>query len=270
MVRSPIALLTLFAATLAGCTPEGTPGEGKGADGQASITAPADATPTPASLDIQEKNDVYTFEYSYPDAAGRIAGLKALLDARQAEAHKAHVEAAINARADADAGGYPYRPYGYGTKWEVVADLPDWLSLSADHWEYTGGAHPNSGFDALLWDKQAGAAHDPISLFTSADALEEVVKPDFCRMLDMQRARKRGQPVVRDDEDWQNACIGLESVTVILGSSNRRTFDRVGFLVPPYAAGPYAEGSYEVTLPVNAAMVEAVKPEFRDAFSAVQ
>jgi hypothetical protein len=37
-------------------------------------------------------------------------------------------------------------------------------------------------------------------------------------------------------------------------------------LVPPYEAGPYAEGAYEVTLPVSAAVVAAVKGEYRPSF----
>ena len=55
--------------------------------------------------------------------------------------------------------------------------------------------------------------------------------------------------------------------TLILGSRNHKTFDRIGFLIAPYEAGPYAEGSYEVTLPVTPAVLAAVKPEWRGAFA---
>jgi hypothetical protein len=55
---------------------------------------------------------------------------------------------------------------------------------------------------------------------------------------------------------------------VILGSKSHKGFDRIGFLIAPYNAGPYAEGSYEVTLPVTAAVVAAAKPEYRAAFVA--
>ena len=53
---------------------------------------------------------------------------------------------------------------------------------------------------------------------------------------------------------------------MILGSSDRKRFNRIGLLVGPYAAGPYAEGSYDITLPVTPAVLKAVKPEFRAAF----
>ena len=62
-------------------------------------------------------------------------------------------------------------------------------------------------------------------------------------------------------------CIKPSEQTVILGSSNGRTFDKVGVLAGPYAAGPYAEGDYEFTLPVTPALLKAVKPEYRGAFS---
>ncbi len=39
---------------------------------------------------------------------------------------------------------------GYSKEWKVVADLPRYLSLSADMYLYTGGAHGNSAFDSLV------------------------------------------------------------------------------------------------------------------------
>ena len=47
-------------------------------------------------------------------------------------------------------------------------------------------------------------------------------------------------------------------------------FDRVGFLIDPYTAGPYAEGTYEVTLPVTRAILAAVKPEYAESFTATR
>ncbi len=221
-----------------------------------------------SALKVSESNDVYTFDYSYPAAASGIAPLRALLDQRMEEKREAHIAMAIDARADADEGGYPFNPYGSGTEWLVVANLPDWLSLSANVWEFTGGAHGNYWFDTLLWDKQAGEVKEPLSLFSSTEELESVVQKDLCRLLDLQRRDKRGEPVQRDS-GYGTECIGLTDVTVILGSTNRRTFDRIGFLIPPYVAGPYAEGSYEVTLPVSQAIIDVAKPEYRSSFSVV-
>jgi hypothetical protein len=38
-------------------------------------------------------------------------------------------------------------------------------------------------------------------------------------------------------------------------------------LVAPYNAGPYAEGSYEVTVPVTPEILALVKAEYRDSFA---
>jgi hypothetical protein len=62
-------------------------------------------------------------------------------------------------------------------------------------------------------------------------------------------------------------CIDPTDSTIILGSSNRQGFDRIGVLVAPYEAGPYAEGTYEVTVPVTRAVMDAVKPVYRSAFA---
>ena len=62
-------------------------------------------------------------------------------------------------------------------------------------------------------------------------------------------------------------CIDPLASTLILGSANGQTFDRIGVLIAPYEAGPYAEGEYEVTLPVGAAVMRALKPQYRTSFS---
>jgi hypothetical protein len=73
---------------------------------------------------------------------------------------------------------------------------------------------------------------------------------------------------VRDPSDPSTACIAAKSATLLLGSSNRRAFNRIGFLFAPYVAGSYVEGGYDVTLLVTPAVIAAVRPEFRSAFAA--
>jgi hypothetical protein len=216
---------------------------------------------------VEEKNDRFSFSFSYPAAAGSIPGLKALLDRQLDEQRSALDKDTRQFKAETEKDGFPYRAYDGQTDWAVVADLPGWLSLSAQKYSYTGGAHGMTVFDSLVWDKQAGVQRAPLSLFVSGAALEAAIKPAFCDQLDRQREKKRGAPLDRKNPGMFDECIGLASTTVLLGSSNRKVFDRVGFLIPPYEAGPYAEGTYEVTLPVSEAILKAVKPEFRSSFT---
>ena len=54
-----------------------------------------------------------------------------------------------------------------------------------------------------------------------------------------------------------------------LGASGSvsHAFDRVGLIADPYVAGSYAEGSYELTFPVTAELLAAVRPEYKAAFA---
>ncbi|EQB17462.1 DUF4163 domain-containing protein [Novosphingobium lindaniclasticum] len=212
------------------------------------------------------ENDTYEFSYAYPDAAGAIPGLKANLD-KQLETSRADlISGAKEGQAESKENDYPYHAYSYGEEWKVVTDLPNWLSLSSEIYTYSGGAHGMTMFDALLWDRHAEAVRKPIDLFTSKEALSKAIRTAFCTALDKERVKRRGGPIDKSDEMFSE-CIDPVEQVVILGSTNRQTFDRIGLLVPPYNAGPYAEGSYEVTVPVTGAVMAALKPQYRSSFS---
>jgi len=232
-------------------------------------SAATDSAPAPDAVARSEKeeNDLYQFGFAYPVQAAAIPGLKALLDKRLDAAKADLVSSARSDKAEAAKDSYPYRAHSWEATWKVVTDLPDFLSLSADLYEFTGGAHGMSNFDSLVWDRRADTVREPLDLFTSKDALRVAIQAPFCDALDQERAKRRGEPVDRDSGQSFSECIDPVASTVILGSSNRKTFDRIGVLVAPYEAGPYAEGSYEVTLPVTGKVMAALKPQYREAFS---
>ncbi|MGH6744808.1 DUF4163 domain-containing protein [Novosphingobium sp.] len=212
------------------------------------------------------ENDLYEFSYSYPDAAGAIPGLKANLDQQLDTSRADLVSSAKEGQAEAKKNDFPYHAYSYGEDWKVVTSLPGWLSLSSESYVYSGGAHGMTAFDGLLWDRHAETARKPIDLFTSKEALSKALRTAFCAALDKERVKRRGGPIDKSDEMFSE-CIDPVEQVVILGSTNRQTFDRIGLLVPPYNAGPYAEGSYEVTVPVTGAVMAALKPQYRSSFS---
>ncbi|WP_126172050.1 DUF3298 and DUF4163 domain-containing protein [Altericroceibacterium xinjiangense] len=235
----------------------------------ASASAPAGESGNGARA-VSTETDAYSFAYAYPEKAGAIPGLARLLDTRLEETKANLAAAASKDRAEMQDSGSPFRPHSHETRWMVVADLPDWLSLSAQAYFYSGGAHGMTTFDSLVWDKRAGRALQPTDFFGSASAFSDTVRESFCAELDRQRAEKRGSPVDKTDEIF-GACIDpVENSTLILGSSNGRTFDRIGFLIPPYNAGPYAEGTFEITLPVTPAVLARVKPEYQASFSTLR
>ena len=236
------------------------------------------ATPTPAptstatassngARSVAEETDDFLFEYSYPAQAGRIVELASLLDIQLEQRREELARESVAARREARQNGFPYNKHSYTAEWKVVADLPGWLSLSSDIATYSGGAHGNYTVEPLVWDKEGEEAMDTKRLFVSPAALEQAFGDRFCEALDREREERRGAPL-EEGEDSFTDCPTIDELEILVGSSNRRTFDRLTVYAGPYVAGPYAEGAYEIDLSVDRAILAAVKPEYRDAFPA--
>jgi len=266
---APMIVLALAACSGGAPSPDAQPSASASA-APAPAVAPAPPAPPPvtaAARKVSEANDLYEFDYVYPAQAAAIPALKALLDKDLDEQKASLIKDAKDAAKDSKANDWPYHAYSFDMDWKVVADLPGWLSLSTIIGTYTGGAHPNYVFDAMVWDKAANRRLAAIDMFTSKAALKAAVLKPFCAGLDRARKLKRGDTWESDGSiDDFTRCVDPMDQTVILGSAGKKGFDRIGFLIAPYNAGPYAEGDYEVTVPVTPAVLAAVKPEYRGAF----
>ena len=237
------------------------------ASASASATAPADSEPGGAR-DVTEQTDLFLFEYSYPKAAGDVVALAAWLDERLEKDRRELASSAARAQREARESGFPFNKYSTETRWEVIADLPDWISLSADLSVYTGGAHGNYGFDSVVWDKKNEIALEPIAFFTSLDKLDDVLNGPLCEKLNAERAKRRGMVIEEGTDDPFSACVKVDETNLLLGSRGGKAFDRIGVQIAPYIAGPFAEGSYEFSFDVTPELLETVRPEYREAFSA--
>jgi hypothetical protein len=205
------------------------------------------------------------FQYSWPAAVSAIPALRDRFtqerDAALAE-QKDEWQSALTDMAGEDCTAC--KSMSFQKSWAVVADLPRFLSLSADIYFYTGGAHGNSGFDALVWDREAGAALAPEALFRSEAALQDALGAAWCKALKAEKQQRMGEDF---SDDGFFPCPPITDLTVLLGSSDKQRFNRIGLIAAPYVAGSYAEGPYEVTLPVTPAVLAAVKPEYKAAFA---
>jgi len=228
------------------------------------LAAPAKVAPPGRSISIA--NPLYSFDYEYPAAAGRIPALKAWLDKDAADHRSSIAGQAKDARDEARKDKSTYISYDSSTGWQVVTDLPGWLSLSGTEEEFTGGAHPNHGPTALLWNKKTGRRIEALDLFDKAALLAAIQAP-FCAALNKERAERRGEPVAEGSTDPFDECIDPVKEVVILGSADHAHFTRIGILIAPYEAGPYAEGDYDITLKVTPEVLAAVKPAWRSAFA---
>ncbi|MFB0613543.1 DUF4163 domain-containing protein [Aurantiacibacter poecillastricola] len=224
--------------------------------------------PLGGAREVSERTDLFLFEYSYPQAAGETQELARWLDSRLERERNRLAARAEEGRNEARDNGFPFNAYSSETAWEVVADLPDWLSMSAELSSYSGGAHPNYGFDTIVWNKERGAAMEPIAFFTSPQALDAAIGQKLCDALNAERAKRRGEAVPEGSDDTFDTCIKPDETNLLLGSTNGQSFNRIGIQIAPYLAGPYAEGSYEFTFPVTPEVLETVQEEYRDVFSA--
>lgn len=267
MNGQPPLLGSAFASllALAACSPASETAPPDKANVAATATASASSA---EGVSVEEETDLLSYKFAYPAEIGAIPALAREIQGR-ADTVKSEMQAdAASDQSGANEAGFPYRQHSLSEEWKVAADLPDWLSLTREFATYTGGAHGMYGVTSLVWDKQAGRSIEGIGMFTSPAALTAAIAETYCPALDQQRQQKNG--MAPDPTGPFGQCPDVTELTVIPGSSNGHTFDRIGFYAGPYVAGSYAEGSYEVTLPVDAGIMAAVKPEYTAAFSAAR
>lgn len=252
------------AALLAACS------DNRGAEPLAESAAPREAAHEGEAV-VFENNDrrgerSREFAYNWPAAVTAVPALverfSAERDAALAE-QKQDFEDALREFAGSDCLACTNR--SYAKEWKVVADLPRFLSLSATLYVYTGGAHGNGAYDGLLWDREAETALAAADLFASPAAMQQALGAPWCGALRKERTRRLGGDY---GEDATFPCPSLAELVVLPGSAGGQAFDRISLLAAPYVAGSYAEGGYELTLPVTEAVIAALKPEYRAYFAA--
>ena len=238
-------------------------------DSKPAVVASAKATASSSKgVKVREQTKLYVYEYAYPAQAAAIPALAAVLDQRGAKARDEMIGEA-RAMEDEDARGeFPVPQHSFEEDWQVVADLPGWLSLSGFFSTYSGGAHGMYGMEGYVWDKERGRGMASEELFYSADYLGSMMDNRVCQALNKEREERREEPIVENGDDMFTGCPELSDGTVLVGSSNGKTFDRITVWFGPYVAGPYVEGHYELDFPMPQAMLETVKPAYRNAFSA--
>jgi len=91
------------------------------------------------------------------------------------------------------------------------------------------------------------------------------IRQPFCTLLDREREKRRGEPVRPDD--LFGDCPKYRDVTVLLSDEDKNgLFDHIHVIADQYVAGPYAEGPYEIPLPITAALIERLNADYRASF----
>jgi hypothetical protein len=236
---------------------------------EAETPAPA-ANPAPHAAKAfvhEENNDLIEFHYGWSAEADAVPQL---VERFKAAMDKTKAELLANARtgkAEREKQDFPFNPYSSSTDYNTAGQSRRLLSLSVEVASYTGGAHGNYGTSGLLWDRQAQKQIKVANLFAAAQNMDRLLTQPWCDALNEAREEKRGEPVGGDGTF--DECPKLADISIIPADKDKDgKFDRLLLIADPYVAGPYAEGSYEIELPVSDDVIAALRSEYRDSFEA--
>jgi len=176
----------------------------------------------------------------------------------------AFLEQAKKDRAEQSADGFPVPAYYQKIDWKISAQSPRLLSLYAEQNDFEGGAHPNTSFRALLWDKDKNALIPTAELF-AADADLKGVDDYVCHQIEAQRSKRSGQPV-NETASGFNCPKFADSRLILVPSTQPGKIGAIDALYAPYDVGPYAEGPYEVRVP-QSQLKGVIAPQYADQFA---
>ena len=150
------------------------------------------------------------------------------------------------------------RGYSFERSYQKRSAIQGYVSIVRGDYSYSGGAHPNTVVDTLLWDSKAGKFISIRPFFDETTTNGATMRTLAAAILDAVIAAKkaRGMPA---DEAMDPTWLGdikpdLSKIGgVALAPSSARD-SSAGLLVyfSPYAVGSYVEGSYTVFVPYAA------------------
>jgi len=241
-------------AMLAGC--HKTP-----ADKAATAAAPAASN---APLGYADTTDDAQVKLTLPDPIRSYPELHTRLYDEGKASLTRFLDQARKDRAEASAGGFVSPAYYHTINWKIAAQSSRFLSLYAEEDDYQGGAHPNSGFQALLWDKTRNGLIPAGNLFAPGASLAGV-DTYLCHQIEAARARRTGAPVNQTQSGFPCPDI-RDSRLILIPSTLDGKIGAIDVLYAPYEVGPYAEGPYEVRIPQNQ-LQGVLNPAYADQFA---
>lgn len=232
------------------------------------LAVPVFAASAPAQSDdsqtIGEANDA-PFVYDIPDRVMAVAALAEQLEADRESARIGLQERqAENDRYTSDRA---MPPLAYHQSWMIAGEYGRLLSLSSAIYSYDGGAHGNTAYDARLWDIDAGRGLAFSDLFTDRYAAYSLIDKSYCAALAAEQAEREIDTA--GDGLW-DGCPLVHEQTLVPKGEPGGPLEVITVMVPPYMAGPYSAGSFEINVAVTPAIRALLRPEYRSAFAAQQ
>jgi hypothetical protein len=224
------------------------------------VASAAPAVPSPQYTTLTN-DELLDFRYSFPTLVG---SYPELLSKIEADWSASYTQAIEEARADAESRSEEppitsFHPHDFWRDWTVAGQTERLIALRSHTERYSGGAHGNRNSGLMMWDKERKTTLSFDALFTDGTAYWSVMKDVYCKALVTERVRRTFEPIA-------DCSTPKDLVLVPVDTNSDWAFDSIHVVADPYVAGAYVEGTYEIALPVNAAFVSHLKPEYRSSF----
>lgn len=217
------------------------------------------------AVKVERNSAALEFSYSYPAEAAAIPALNRRFQADLTTQYRKALKVGLE-----DLKIYKEQKRGgisdfFSMEWTTAGQTSRLLSLQNQLGTFTGGAHPNTSYGSLLWDRRAVREIKIESLFLRSGAFAKLTRTPYCAALNAERHKRREGEKLELAEF--NACPKYSELAIApLDKNTNGRFDSIAFVASPYTAGPYAEGEYEITVPVTSQLIAAVRPEYRSSF----
>ena len=251
------AVAATLSASLAACQRKEDKAQAPAA--QAPAAAPAMSN-TPVGYD--SKTPYAAVKLTLPQAIKTTPALHAALYADTVRDLKQFEE---GAQADlSEAGGGP-NPYEKTIAFAPGAETGKLVSLARTDFEFTGGAHPNTSFDAVIWDKTANKRLGFADLFRPGADLSALDKALCAAANAAKQARSPGSETATLDGKMWTCPKAVSTPFVLTPGTTPGKAGGVTFLMGPYQIGPYSDGPYWIALP-QSAFRALLNPAYADQF----
>lgn len=258
-------LIAAAALTLSACDrrQRDAPAEPEAPADQAAVT-PADGA---APMSYESANRFAEVELALPDAVRAQPDLHARLYAEAVRELRVFSEGAQADRTEYE-GDMDLPPYEKAITFVAAGETGKLISLQRNSHEYTGGAHPNPAYGAVIWDKALKRFVEPAQLFRRGADLSALDRA-LCEAVNTARLGRNAdaEPIGLETGQGGWSCPRASATPFVLAPSTAP--GKAGgliFLIGPYQVGPYAEGGYEIAVPQNA-FRSLLVPAYADEFA---
>jgi hypothetical protein len=227
------------------------------------------ATPAlSADYETREKSPLMDAHLRVPADAMAIAPLKdRILALDRADID----EAKADAKEDKE-DNPSFHPYSIDTIWRVTFENDAVISLSGETNADTGGAHPNQGFQTIVWDKKANRAVEIEKLFqpdqvkAALTAIADAAGKAWTKLYTQRSGQDPGQ-----DADLVEAGIsanpGKLKTYALTYAKGEAVANGIVLLYGAGQAWPHVLGDFRIAVPADV-FARYLAPQWKEVFGA--